>query len=633
MVKQAFSPRAMLSSLLLLFLSCISAAAPFEYLSYANITRQLHSLAAAHPDILRVYSAQTEFSLPHTGKCQEIIADGSLQKKPCTVWVAELTKRSTLVGEVGRPELLVSGELHGNEVVGPQASMAFLSYMIRNYNSDAYVREMVDTRIVTIVPTANAIGYEMDRREELQAEPGKNVTLYDPNRDFAFGQDPRGCMRTVAARVFNELFRKRIFRVLITFHGGTNVIGYEWGDKTHCKGPKCKPAPDYRIMHALAKRLSDNAGTAGKFEPKYPIGTMGKLVYPVDGGMEDWAYGASWSRQDVQCTPNTFGGYPKFKTVYTSPMTRCITFLVETGLDKKPPVHTLGNSDHMLVQNAPGDGHVPRNVRLLLTALDSLEPYIILPAGSRIPFSSSTDKKVKFSWSVGGGFVVDGTYLQWGTKAGLNGVTRVQRGLAGSKKLGGNATLFEDSIQFNTPDIPQSALVYVRIAAVVDNSLSHIVPRSFPHVPPQSHLQRLRARVGPTWRIGNRVVKPKRVLYSKTIRVESRENHIRLTADETVKWGKGPGKIRSPSDNTVLHKLYPGASSTPGRLMDEVLTKFSVQTWGLIIAGILFVFLPCFVFMTVICCRRRGGAEDEDPEDPEVRKELLEADLLDEDDL
>ena len=38
---------------------------------------------------------------------------------------------------------------------------------------------------------------------------------------------------------------------------------------------------------------------------------MSKMVYPVGGGMEDWAYGASWDNEDEKatverCFPQTY---------------------------------------------------------------------------------------------------------------------------------------------------------------------------------------------------------------------------------------------------------------------------------------------------------------------------------------
>lgn len=71
-------------------------------------------------------------------------------------------------------------------------------------------------------------------------------------------------MQTVTARAINELLLTHPYRLLITFHGGTNVIGYEWGDNGHCNGPICEDAPDMEAMSVLAVRMRDYAGPAGR---------------------------------------------------------------------------------------------------------------------------------------------------------------------------------------------------------------------------------------------------------------------------------------------------------------------------------------------------------------------------------
>ena len=56
---------------------------------------------------------------------------------------------------------------------------------------------------------------------------------------------------------------------------------------------------------------------AGAFPARRsPHGTMNSFVYPVHGGMEDWAYAGSWAGSSKPCTPRTFGGYAAERTQY-----------------------------------------------------------------------------------------------------------------------------------------------------------------------------------------------------------------------------------------------------------------------------------------------------------------------------
>jgi hypothetical protein len=102
----------------------------------------------------------------------------------------------------------------------------------------------------------------------------------DPNRDFAYDTSAASCMRTVAARALNEIWRSHVFAFAVTFHGGDNLLAFPWGDTAHCPGfpGTCKaPAgsataapfgaarprwisPDHTAMAQLAKFSSDYAG-------------------------------------------------------------------------------------------------------------------------------------------------------------------------------------------------------------------------------------------------------------------------------------------------------------------------------------------------------------------------------------
>jgi hypothetical protein len=111
----------------------------------------------------------------------------------------------------------------------------------------------------------------------------------------------------------------------ITFHGGMRAIAYEWGAPNH-RSPN-DFSPDHIAQFQLATVMQSLAGDymgdkqhinsytrkAGAQAAKkwYPIGTLNKIVYPVRGGMEDWAYAASWDKQSV-CKPKSYAQLEKY---------------------------------------------------------------------------------------------------------------------------------------------------------------------------------------------------------------------------------------------------------------------------------------------------------------------------------
>ena len=161
------------------------------------------------------------------------------------------------------------------------------------------------------------------------------------------------------------------------------------------------------------------AGKGPTRHQPYKVGTLTDAIYEVSGGMEEWAYAASWEGQHVldlipKCEPNTYGGYPVDRCIYSSGTHRAPNFLVESSFRKQPPSIQLGslgdNELDILIPEGPGDGHIPRNVRLALAALDFAQPYIemISVSGRK---TTSNNHTIDFSWRIGGAVHVDETQL------------------------------------------------------------------------------------------------------------------------------------------------------------------------------------------------------------------------------
>lgn len=560
---------------------------PITYATYGEMLVRMRALAAAHPHVVRLYTAQDAFGLPPVGSCDEsMAADGATLPAPCRVWVMDIGRAAgapplfqaasrsaagragaaDAVADAARPAVLISGAVHGDEVVGPNAAMAFAELLVGAASPvggaaasspsttdpvlRAWLLRLLDTRSVTVIPMTNAVGYATGVRGEDQSPPGGPPSApLDPNRDFAFDVSASSCMRTVAGRVLNELFRARLYTLLLTFHGGTNVLGYEWGDWGHCPRPPpgtppaalghglpCDPAPDDSAMQALGERLSAAAGTGGGVESAYPVGTMGALVYPVGGGMEDWAYGASWSTRHgeepaaVVCKPTTLGGYPAEKTRVGNSTNRCVTYLIETAEKKKPSETTLGKVGgvRQLRGGGDGDGHVPRNVRLMVAGVDgvgvsvdivAISGVAVQPAASLWPAARSSatdDTETTVEFFVGGAHTVDAASLHVSTAAGA--AHPLVTAIGPVSGTGGTPAAPGTRFRLTMPVPPAASAtassatpVYVRVAVRVDSALAANGP--------QSHLVNARVDGGYRHEVGDSVVQGQSVWYSRTLRV------------------------------------------------------------------------------------------------------------------
>lgn len=161
-------------------------------------------------------------------------------------------------------------------------------------------------------------------------------------------------MNTIAGRVVHQLFVENLFVSALTFHGGIGVIGYPWGSYNHVRNQgqeyQSNEAPDYKAFQTMGAIMKSEAGgdiyKDYQTIKAYVLGDMASTVYPVRGGMEDWAYGAGWDYADqatnVQCEPVTY----ELKNVNVSQQAmknvRSAMYLIETDDNKIPPEFTLG---------------------------------------------------------------------------------------------------------------------------------------------------------------------------------------------------------------------------------------------------------------------------------------------------
>ncbi|KAK4532656.1 hypothetical protein CCYA_CCYA13G3513 [Cyanidiococcus yangmingshanensis] len=598
----------------------------FRYHTYSSMVITLARLAYEYPEVARVYTTQAEYNLAAAGESciidmnqpmsQEALmglnerARLAVQRRiddlrqldglpinACRVWVIDITDRSAGVessigAQTDRPQILISGALHGDERIGPTAVTELAAVLVeagffprsgrtaekahRQESSEttasifgtdtkaiaSWLHYLVQHRRITIVPAANAVGFAQGERTELGV---------DPNRDFPWNQaSPLECMQSIAARSIHELVLANTYQLLLTFHGGTTVIGYEWGDMVHCpEQHDCQrnaPAPDIVSMQTIAFALRSHAGAGTHYGTRpFEIGTMGDTVYPVAGGMEDWAYGASVlaSQQNLvtACKPNTFGGYGPSKTlaVRGQAAARMIALLVETADEKQPPEDRLGarqipkassycwRADVRLLSERQAhhensadldtgtlvEGHVWRNVRLSLQAIDILEPYAEFtrfPSNEDGNHANTSASLNKACWRIGGSYRVFETQLEaWRdrTAAGIDqshprsepiyrsrlfrdehleqipGYPAVRLGQSTRWSLDGNGgqeyCVTLDDLMPSTKSTSAELAWFLRVRLQADLDWGQTPAPEFetlpPNTPPWSHLARLRTDI------------------------------------------------------------------------------------------------------------------------------------------
>lgn len=189
--------------------------------------------------------------------------------------------------------------------------------------------------------------------------------------------------------------------------------------------------PDYNAVKSIAESASDH--TTNNPKRKYKTGDMNGEVYSVTGGMEDWAYSGSWEGAPVitqPCKPTTYNGYEPKKTMYDNyykDSLKSIMFLLEVSNEKVPEQKLLGRKNIDCLLNlrsnaffnnlAPNkkvclddyiDGYIPRIIRLSLTLIDLLNPYV------NFLVQPVKNKNLLVTWTIGGAINIDSSFILYG---------------------------------------------------------------------------------------------------------------------------------------------------------------------------------------------------------------------------
>ncbi len=134
-----------------------------QFYRYPELTRLLQDYASALPQLI---------SLRSIGKSYE----------GRDIWLLTLTNRATGM-DTDKPGFWIDGNIHAAELTASTACLYWLHQLALGYKSDAQVAELLNTRVVYIVPRLNPDGAEL-------ALADKPRHIRSSTRRYPFDEDP-----------------------------------------------------------------------------------------------------------------------------------------------------------------------------------------------------------------------------------------------------------------------------------------------------------------------------------------------------------------------------------------------------------------------------------------------------------
>jgi carboxypeptidase D len=238
------------------------------YHTYTTLTSELQAIAAAYPNIVRL------FSLGQSVQGRQL-------------WMVLITDSPDT--QEDEPEFAYISSMHGDEVVGKEVVFDLIEYLTQNYGTISRVTNLVNTTEIWIMPSMNPDGTQNGVRY--------NAHSVDLNRDFPDQFDDP--VNTTAGREPETVavMNWRLARSLVlsaNMHGGALVANYPFdSDTTQSNTFNPTPLPDHDVFYSISRTYADNNPpmSVNNAEPSFDDGvTNGSDWYSIRGGMQDWEY-------------------------------------------------------------------------------------------------------------------------------------------------------------------------------------------------------------------------------------------------------------------------------------------------------------------------------------------------------
>lgn len=154
-----------------------------------------------------------------------------------------------------RPSFLYSSTIHGDEPVGYYLMLRLIHYLLHNYETDARVRQLVDSVDIWICPLENPDGTYYASNNKLGDYPYSiryNRNYEDMNRSYPEIGQPVGSNLEMEIADMIAFASAHKFTMSANFHGGAEVFNYPWDTWTSMQCPPADQLWWYRMGRSFA---------------------------------------------------------------------------------------------------------------------------------------------------------------------------------------------------------------------------------------------------------------------------------------------------------------------------------------------------------------------------------------------
>jgi Zinc carboxypeptidase len=198
------------------------------------------------------------------------------------------------------PKVFYSSTMHGDETGGFVLMLHLIDYLLKNYNINTRVKNLVNNLEIWINPLANPDGTYGTGNSISSSSTRYNANGYDLNRNFPDPVTPYSITNVEQKETLDmvKFMRKHKFSISANFHAGDEVVNYPWD---YYYNKKSKYHADNTWFYSISRAYADTVHVTG---PSYMTEldngiTFGADWYSVTGGRQDFM---TWNLQGREVT-------------------------------------------------------------------------------------------------------------------------------------------------------------------------------------------------------------------------------------------------------------------------------------------------------------------------------------------
>ena len=263
------------------------------YHTYQEMLGILDQMAAMYPNIFKAREPITTAYTTHEGN---------------PIYWIKISDNPTI--DEDEPEVFYNALHHAREPNSLSQMIFYLWYVLENYETDDYIKHLVDNTEMYFIPCINVDGYLYNENTNAgggglwrknRRDNGDGTFGVDLNRNYPYqwgfndsGSSPNTASETYRGpspgsepeiQMIMEFCNSHEFQIALNYHTYGNLLIYPWG---YVDGP----SPDDEIFKGFAAAMvKENEYLAG-----YGSETVG---YTVNGASDDWMYGEQTSKGKI----------------------------------------------------------------------------------------------------------------------------------------------------------------------------------------------------------------------------------------------------------------------------------------------------------------------------------------------